>query len=255
MPDDQGVKLNHGRVGAAEGPAAFRASLARYGTAFPAGFVWPAVFDAGDVQPGNELEETHDRVTTAAAELTRRGHTVVGIGGGHDLTFALVRGVTSVSGPLAGVYLDAHLDVRAERGSGMPFRRLLESGAATSMRVHGLDPFANSEEHVDWFLAHGGRIEESSDPAQEWPVGGCFLSLDLDVIDQSAAPGVSAMNPCGWSSDLAERWCFAAGAHSGLRCFDLMELSPPHDAQGRTARLAARLFLAFLRGFATRSGA
>jgi arginase family enzyme len=30
---------------------------------------------------------------------------------------------------------------------------------------------------------------------------------------------------------------------------DFMELSPPHDAQGRTARLAAHLFLAFLAGF------
>ncbi|HND60953.1 MAG TPA: hypothetical protein PLB90_05695, partial [Opitutaceae bacterium] len=37
LPDDTGVKLNGGRPGAAGGPTAFRAALARYGVADPAG--------------------------------------------------------------------------------------------------------------------------------------------------------------------------------------------------------------------------
>jgi hypothetical protein len=36
MPDDLGVRMNGGRVGAAEGPYAFRSALARYGTKRPA---------------------------------------------------------------------------------------------------------------------------------------------------------------------------------------------------------------------------
>ena len=34
LPDDTGVLLNGGRVGAAEGPEAFRAALARFGSAY-----------------------------------------------------------------------------------------------------------------------------------------------------------------------------------------------------------------------------
>jgi arginase family enzyme len=60
------------------------------------------------------------------------------------------------------------------------------------------------------------------------------------------------MNPGGWSVARAAREVEHLGADPCCRCFDLMELCPPHDEQGRTARVAAHLFLAFLRGFARR---
>ncbi|MEQ8770560.1 MAG: formimidoylglutamase [Phycisphaerales bacterium] len=254
MPDDTGVGLNHGRLGAAEGPAALRAAIARYGTREPAGFDWPMVFDAGDVLPaGDDINETHARVTEAVGAVLDAGLLPVGIGGGHDLTYPFVRAVAAKqSDPMVGVYFDAHLDVRDELGSGMPFRRLVEGGHARELYVHGSDRFANSAEHVAWFLANGGRVGGFG-RNMDWPEGDLFVSLDLDVLDQAHAPGVSAMNPNGWSPMLCEQWCRAAGLCERVRCFDIMELSPPHDEGGRTARLAARMFLAFLSGFAERS--
>src|SRR6185295_5992855 len=66
IPDDLGIRLNRGRPGACGGPTALRAALARYGTAEPAGWGWPPVFDAGDVAPApgdseGSLFETHRR--------------------------------------------------------------------------------------------------------------------------------------------------------------------------------------------------
>lgn len=252
LPDDTGVRLNGGRPGAAEGPAAFRAALGRYGAREIAGGAWPGVFDAGDVLPAQSLEETHRRVTEAVEDLLEAGLLPVAVGGGHDLTFPFVRAVAArLETPMIGVYLDAHLDVRNEEGSGMPFRRLVEGCGVSALHVHGLDPLSNSTEHLAWFASHGGRIDIGG-PDDEWPSGELFVSLDLDVIDQSFAPGVSAMNPCGWTPDLACRWARAAGRCERVRCFDLMELSPPLDPSGRTARLAARLFLEFLRGVSER---
>jgi len=252
LADDLGVRLNGGRPGAARGPEAFRTALARYGTANPPGIRWPSVHDAGDVAPGADLDETHRRVTCATAELLERGLLPVAVGGGHDLTLAFVRAVAErTPEPLTGIYLDAHLDVRAEEGSGMPFRGLVELCGVRALHVRGLDPFSNSAEHMAWFRAHGGS-DEGFGPLDEWPDGPLFVSLDLDVIDQAHAPGVSAMNPAGWLPGRAEVWARAAGRHPRVRCFDIMELSPPHDEGGRTARLAARLFLAFLAGVAER---
>ncbi|MEO1717435.1 MAG: formimidoylglutamase [Planctomycetota bacterium] len=252
LPDDTGVRMNGGHPGAADGPRTFREAIVRYGVAEPHGFAWPTVFDAGDVQAGDSLEDTHERVSAISRELTERGMTVVGIGGGHDLTWPLVRGVLSIVQPLDGVYFDAHLDVRAETGSGMPFRKLLEHPGVTSLEVIGLDPFANSAKHVAWFEQNGGRVRETV-PNDPWPAGDLFVSFDLDSIDASHAPGVSARNPCGMSAHAASRWVRAAGRHGGVRCFDIMELCPPHDKNGRTARLAAHLFLSFLRGIADRT--
>ncbi|MEM8756278.1 MAG: formimidoylglutamase [Planctomycetota bacterium] len=251
LPDDTGVALNFGNPGAGTGPDAFRAALAQYGTATPESLNWPAVFDVGNVQPGTELDETHRRVTEATAALLDAGLLPVAIGGGHDLTFPFVRAVAERSGPLGGIYLDAHLDVREEPGSGMPFRALVEHSGVARLDVIGLDRFSNTHDHTRWFLAHGGRID-ALEPNGDWPGEDLFVSIDLDAIDASHAPGVSARNPAGLSVREAAAWAYAAGASPLVRCFDIMELCPPRDEHARTARVAARLFLEFLAGLTTR---
>jgi formiminoglutamase len=253
LADDTGIQLNRGRPGAAVGPAAFRSALTRYGVAHPSGAPWPRVFDAGDVAPADTLEETHVRVTAATGALLELGLLPVAIGGGHDLTFPFVRAVAQEYGPLTGVYFDAHLDVRENPGSGMAFRRLLEAGHARGLHLHGYNPHVNSREHYGWFVAHGGKVyPEFAEPALPREGGYLFVSFDLDVLDMSCAPGVSAPNPAGLMPREATRWVTACGADLRVRCFDLMELSPPHDEGGRTARLAAHLFLSFLAGVSAR---
>lgn len=287
VPDDTGVIMNHGRPGALQGPHAFRQALVRFGAAAAmaehgrAHAAYPRVFDAGDVIPGKTLEQTHQRVSEAVTTLLGLGLLPVVVGGGHDLTFPLVRAVSQrEGGPVRGVYFDAHLDVRPEPGSGMSFRRLLEDGFSKDITCVGADPFSNTQEHADWFRSHGGRIvcrdglHEFAAPGPEraidverWlnrgrKVDGSgafvgqagqphFVSLDMDVLDMSFAPGVSAMNPCGLSPELVGAWVEGAGrgAMTGLvKSFDIMELSPAHDEHGRTARLAAYMFVRFLRG-------
>jgi formiminoglutamase len=252
LPDDTGVRLNNGRTGAAGGPKAFRAALARYGAADSAAGTLPLVFDAGDVMPTGSLEKTHERVTEATAALLDRGLFPIAIGGGHDLTLPFVRAVAAKYPKMAGVYFDAHLDVRETAGSGMAFRRLVEECEVTALHLHGFQPLANSKEHLDWFRTHGGRTH--LDPARvALPKGrDLFVSFDLDVLDAAHAPGVSALNPCGWSTREAEAWALVCGAEPRVRCFDLMELNPAYDSDGRTARVAAHLFLTFLQGFAQR---
>lgn len=260
IPDDTGVELNHGRAGAKMGPHALRQALTRYGAAAPLDEpkdrpAFPRVFDAGDVVVGADIDETHERVTEATEALLEMGLFPIAIGGGHDLTFPFVRGVARVFGPLTGVYFDAHLDVRPEAGSGMSFRALLENGLARKLHCLGVDPLSNTREHFEYFKGKGGSLEVFE--AAKWPGAAAgaerqFVSLDMDVIDMAYAPGVSAMNPCGWSPERIAGYVEAAGRCEAVKCFDIMELNPAHDADGRTARLAAHLLLRFLRAFAER---
>lgn len=252
LPDDTGVRLNHGRPGAAGGPAAFRAALARYGAADSAAGELPRVFDAGDVRPGRSLDETHARVTAATTALLDAGLLPIAVGGGHDLTFPFVRAVATKFPRPTGLYFDAHIDVRETAGSGMAFRRLVEDCGVRALHLHGFRPLVNSVAHLAWFTAHGGRTHP--DAARAVPPRGrnLFVSFDLDVLDAAHAPGVSALNPAGWTVREAEAWVRACGADPRVRCFDLMELNPRFDPDGRTARTAAHLFLSFLAGFAAR---
>ncbi len=252
LPDDTGVRMNSGRTGAAGGPAAFRAALARYGSAEPATGKYPVVFDAGDIMPTGSLEKTHERVTEATTALLELGLFPVAIGGGHDLTFPFVRAVAQKHPKPTGVYFDAHLDVRETPGSGMPFRKLVEECGVPALHLHGFRPLVNSREHLKWFRHHGGKTHADSARIALPKAEDIFVSFDLDVLDAAHAPGVSALNPAGWTVREAEIWVQACGAHPSVRCFDLMELNPAHDPDGRTARIAAHLVLTFLQGFTMR---
>jgi formiminoglutamase len=252
LPDDTGVRLNQGRPGAAQGPSAFRAALTRYGAAESAAGEWPIVFDAGDVEAGATLDETHERVTAATTALLKAGLFPIAVGGGHDLTYPFVRAVALRHPKPVGIYFDAHLDVRESAGSGMPFRRLVEDCRVPALHLHGFRPFSNTREHLAWFKAHGGRIYPDTARLSLPQSKHLFASFDLDVLDSAHAPGVSALNPAGWSVRDAEPWVRLCGATRSVRCFDLMELNPAHDVDGRTARVAAHLFLTFLSGFADR---
>jgi formiminoglutamase len=270
LPDDLGVRLNNGRPGAALAPRAFREALARYGSAHPASGHLPRVFDAGDIIPasGNDaaaLAETHTRITHATRALLDLDLFPIAIGGGHDLTFPFVRAVLAHlrerimptrTGPTAPhmLYFDAHLDVRDTPGSGMPFRRIAEECGVRSFAVVGAKSAVNSAEHAAYFTSIGGSVVTQQ--AQASPAGATDIavSLDLDVLDASHAPGVSAMNPAGMSTAILEQWIAWCGSNPLVRCFDIMELSPPHDEQDRTARVAAHMFFAFLQGLATRPG-
>ncbi|MDI1337944.1 MAG: formimidoylglutamase [Lacunisphaera sp.] len=253
LPDDTGVRMNHGRTGAAGGPKAFRGALARYGAADSAAGTLPRVFDAGDLMPTGSLEKTHERVTEATAALLELGLFPIAIGGGHDLTFPFVRAVAAKYPRLAGVYFDAHLDVRETAGSGMAFRRLVEDCGVSALHLHGFRPLVNSQAHLAWFRDHGGRTQPENAKVALPKAKNLFASFDLDVLDAAHAPGVSALNPAGWSVREAEAWVRACGADPRVRCFDLMELNPAQDPDGRTARVACHLFLSFLSGFASRT--
>ncbi|MBX3404122.1 MAG: arginase family protein [Phycisphaeraceae bacterium] len=260
LADDTGVVMNNGRDGARAGPHAFRAALSRYGVAAPMDEpidapAYPRVFDAGDIVIGADIHETHARVTEAVLALLELGLFPVGIGGGHDLTFPLVRAVARAHGVMKGLYFDAHLDVRPEVGSGMPFHALLGERLADRVSVLGLDPMANTSEHLAWFLAHGGAAlgNDAAPACVPGPAAQpAFVSLDLDVLDAAHAPGVSALNPCGMNPRQVGAWIDAVSRDPSVRCFDIMELNPSHDADGRTARLAAHMFLRFLRGIGER---
>ena len=273
LPDDNGVRLNDGRPGAALGPAALRGALACYGTPFDSATglaLQTRVFDAGDVAPaegeGEEaLHATHERVTEALAAVHDLGLVPVCIGGGHDLTFPAVRALSNHDGrPVGGVNVDPHLDVRDSAGSGMPYRRLIDEGCLEPTRFveHSAGRFTNSEAHAAWLRLKGATIttidevladeaaaiEASLAAALPRSAGDApaFLSIDLDAIDASQAPGVCSPCPMGLSVAHVVEMTRRAGAHSGVRHLDLMELCPPHDEDGRTARVAALLVLTFV---------
>ena len=271
LPDDTGIGMSNGRTGARRGPAAFRRVLARYAQAYDAignhDLSTIGIYDAGDVNPaGDEIHITHDRVTDAVRAIVDLGLLPVCIGGGQDLSCAALRAIWPTVDRLAGIKVDAHLDVETRVGSQMLLRRVVEKSdgrvAPEGLHVVGLEPFANKRSEIEWAREAGinlvvyddneqamaERVRRIIDDLQSEPA--TFVTFDLDVMEGAFAPGVAGLNPSGFTPALGSKICRDIGRLRNLRYFDLMELSPAHDVEDRTAMLTAHLFMSFLAGFA-----
>lgn len=263
--NEVGVLANGGRPGAAKGPVAFRAAFGRLPARALQG---RRLLDAGDIPADAPYEAFLEGAETIVAAAVRAGALPLVIGGGHDCSYGVYRGLAA-TGRTAVLALDAHLDVRPEHGpnSGNPFFRMIEAGLeGPDLAQVGLVRFVNAAEHETWLRLKGAALQ-FLEPGREMEAVGTakgalaafaqrqrrvLATFDLDAIQAAHAPGVSALNPWGLDASAALAIAKACGACPAVAAFDLMELAPPLDRDGQTAKLAAFLVAAFLEGTASR---
>jgi len=279
IPTDEGIHRNGGRIGASEAPNAIRAWLGKLtpfaGPHFKRHLDELKIVDLGDI-PEGDLEEMHKAASKMAMELIASGKIVIALGGGHDVTFPLARGFRDgiKADSIGLINIDAHLDVREKKNgqhhSGSSFRLLLEEGIVKGEHFAeiGIQSFVASKEQFNWVLQQGARILTFEDATEAHlpnafeeceiamtrgdPDFSVYLSFDMDSVRASDAPGVSAPAPIGFLAEEAYELAVAAGLSKNVRMLDIVEVSPPHDIDGRTSRLAARMIAGFLAGVANR---
>jgi len=267
--DDRAVVNGRGRAGAVSGPSELRRFLSRLTPGDRGELDGLPIFDLGDATAElGGIDAVHAAIEEAALGALRAGACAVLLGGGHDGAFAshsaLLR---AVGGRVAAVNVDAHLDVRPLRDgqitSGTPFRRLAERwGARYALVELGIQPQHNARAHREWAAEHGfpiltleevrGRVPEAFAEALRAPAEAVAVSLDLDSVEAASAPGVSAPCPDGLSAADLFACARLAGRDPRVRVLDVMELAPPLDVDGRTARLGAMAIWSFLAGVAER---
>ena len=265
---DAGVARNHGRIGARKGPSALRAMLAN----LPVNRCIRIV-DAGDIVciRDDELESAQDDLASALARMLALGLFPITLGGGHEVAFASWSGLAKYfeaadsgrerAAPRIGVVnIDAHLDLRmAERpSSGTPFRQIAEQSEERRWPFRycclGASEFANTQALFERARGLGVTIVRDEDmtliglektlavlDAFLADVDHVYLTLDLDGLPASIAPGVSAPAARGVDLAVVEAVVDHVVASGKLRLADIAELNPGLDIDNRTARTGARL--------------
>ena len=277
VPFDYGIIAGGGRPGAKQGPDAIRQAIKRFGGSYfiehDINISELSLVDCGDIDVvADDLLATHARLTEIVKSLLERSILPIILGGGHDLSFATIRALVEHSTtPIGGINVDAHLDVRPVVNniisSGTPFWRALETFPdrflADRFVEMGMVGNSNAQTHCDYILNKGVslttldklRLDGVSDvfrAALDVAGDDAFFSIDIDVVQQAFAPGCSAPAPLGVTPEEITAMAFYAGQAPSIKLFDLMEVSPPYDQDGRTARLAAAIIGYFLAGFVTR---
>lgn len=264
LPQDEGVRRNQGRLGAGAAPDAIRASLFKLVALERVRF-----FDLGNTIIQASLEDTHTLQQSIARQILRDGKTLLVLGGGNDTSYPDCSALSlETERQVLAFNIDAHFDVRADaiRNSGTPYRQLLEDGFVTpgSFFEIGYQPFANSATYVR-YLADKGVTAMSRDEVGERGIEAVlgdileqqraeaiFWGLDMDVVCAADAPGVSAINATGLSGRDFCRVAQIAGSEPRTRLFEISEVNPTFDIDGRTCRLAAAALWTFLSAYEAR---
>ncbi|NOK61299.1 MAG: hypothetical protein GFH27_549305n68 [Chloroflexi bacterium AL-W] len=215
------------------------------------------VDDAASIRWQNEQTlAAHNVITREIRHLAEAGYLPMTIGGDHSITYPLYSGVAQahLQSKLGLIYIDAHLDMRPLEthagvsgliSSGNAFRRILEdktiSIAGQNMVAIGIHR-SNSTifgEMEQFAHEHGVTIVDNDQcstmdiaaiaakAVQIATAGmdGVYLSVDIDAVEATSAPGVSApaqqgLTPPHWFTLIEQ-----IAASTNVLGFDLVEVS------------------------------
>lgn len=269
FPCDQGVKINRGRTGAAEAPDAIRRALFRMTPDARCHDIFTQTIsrtlDLGNVRVGADLGGNQALLGEIVAERIKAGSTVLVLGGGHETSFGHFLGYAGAGQRPKILNFDSHPDVRelvdGSPHSGSPFRQALlhESKACAGYAVFGLAPNSVARDHLEFMRSHDAAYVWNSEltitdvereiVSAKTPL---MTSIDLDVISQSRAPGVSAPAARGVELSLMLDVAEKLGSSSRVHSLDIVELNPTFDIDNQTARVAALLAWRFIVGVCRR---
>ena len=259
VPFDSGTSF---RPGARFGPAHIREHSRQlhpyhqFHEAYP--FREHQVADAGDVGVGPYgIEQAVDTIHAKAGQLVSDGTRILALGGDHTIALPLLRAAAAEHGPLAVLHFDAHVDTwdvlhGASIWHGSPFRRAAEEGLLdldhcqhVGIRggVYGPDEL-DDDRSAGFELIRSEEFQNRSmeDIADQirrrLGSGPVYVSIDIDVLDPSQAPGTGTPEVAGIST----RELFAV--LRGLRGIhivggDVVEVAPAYDHAGITGLAAA----------------
>jgi formiminoglutamase len=258
-PQDEGVRRNGGRAGAAEAPDKIREQFYRLTT----NNIRRKIFDLGDVAFGRSLEETHDTITAVVTQILKNGKRLIVLGGGNDISYADGVAMAEVFGPewWLGVSVDSHLDVRIAdmRNSGTAYRQLLDGGHLRADYFYevGYQSHLCSPVYYNYIRDLGvNRIslellrsreegdQELKEMIRQKFIGhseslNTFFGFDMDAVRASDAPGTSAPSPLGLRAGEFIQLVKYAASLANTRIIEFTEVNPRFDIDDRTTKLVA----------------
>lgn len=240
------------RKGAAEAPykireiSNIRDSYIRKGKTtlgLPRNGIKTKVFDYGNMTRG-EIDEVYDKILVDSK-------TPILIGGDHSITKHVIKAISNTVGKISLVYFDAHPDFISSTTNyyGSVFYDILPNiDITTSIQIGIRTP---EQEEIDNLAKYDVSVITPFDIIEKGvkqvteqilnKIGkNVYISVDMDCIDPSFAPGVSVPVPMGLQS-LDVMYMIKSIIKRGIVGMDIMEVCPQYDIKDRTSHLASRM--------------
>lgn len=258
-PQDEGVKRNNGRIGAALAPDAVRGEFYKL---TPFG-ITAKIFDLGNIITEKSLEETHEAHAQTVKKILEDGKRLIVLGGGNDISYPDGCAMAEVFGRAnwIAINIDAHFDVRADslRNSGTPYRQLLDEKLLRPEYFYEIayQPHFASPVYYRYLQNLGVnlvsldqlRSRETADSEIRELIRqkfithssslSTFFGFDLDAVRSTDAPGVSAPSPVGLRSGEFLNLVQFAAKLINTKLIEFTEVNPNFDIDNRTSKLVA----------------
>jgi len=219
------------------------------------------IVDCGDVDVAYyDIERNMRLITESVGAILDRKALPVIIGGDHSVSYPVVRAFERF-GPLDIVHIDAHLDFIEDvegmkYASGSPLRRMREHGFVRHMTHLGIrDIRSRASDYAD-ATRLGSRIvtreaireQGTSAIVDQLPeMGNVYVTIDIDGLDPSIAPGTGSPTVDGLLyHEVIKLLQGVAKKKGNVVGFDVVEVNPSVDLHGQTSLLASTLIAEFL---------
>ncbi|MDP3918537.1 MAG: arginase family protein [Nanoarchaeota archaeon] len=182
------------------------------------------------------------------------------IGGDHTITYYTVKHfVKNYSNP-GFVVFDAHPDVfqAFETPSHQDYLKfLIEENILKPENVIAIGIRAPHKAEIAYYKEKGIQYipcwnildaESICDGVMEFlrKFDGFYISIDLDVLDPAYAPGVSYIEPSGFTTRELLYFIQRFKKLPNQKCLDIVEYNPDNDNNNITAKIAAKIIAEFL---------
>ncbi|MCQ6563957.1 agmatinase [Paenibacillus mendelii] len=216
-------------------------------------------FDAGDLLlPFGNAERSLDIIGSYVRGVLADGKMPVGLGGEHLVSWPIFKEVYAKYPDLAIIHFDAHADLR-EHYEGEPLSHSTPLRKAAGLmggkniyqfgiRSGSREEWAYARENINFHPFE--VLEPLKKVLPELAGRPVYLTIDIDVLDPSCAPGTGTAEAGGITSkELLD--AVHAIARSGVNVVgcDLVEVAPAYDPTEQTQIVAAKVIREMLLGF------
>ncbi|MNH80878.1 Agmatinase [compost metagenome] len=259
MPMDFTVSY---RPGSRFGPARIRQAsvgLEEYSPYLDKSIVDMTYFDAGDLLlPFGNAARSLEVIGEYVRGLLADGKFPIGLGGEHLVSWPIFQEVYAKYPDLALIHIDAHADLRENYegeplSHSTPVRKAAELMGGKNIYQFGIrsgskEEFLYASENINFYpFEVAAPLKQALPKIGRRPV---YVTIDIDVLDPSAAPGTGTAEAGGITSkELLEAVHLIAGSDVNVVGCDLVEVAPIYDPTEQTQIVAAKLIREMLLGF------
>ncbi len=222
------------------------------------------IADFGNIKPGKKPTDAYFALRDVIYELMERGTIPLTIGGSQDLTFAAYLAMKKTKTPVNLVSIDSRIDVGKnikDFDSYSYLNGIIFDKQQNLLSYSNIGQQAYLVSHKDMLLMKNlffetFRLGEARQNIQNMePVlrDAHIISLDVNAIRQSDAPGHAFPSPNGFYSEEICQLARYCGASDNVKNFGLYETNPAYDSNGQTTHLLAQVIWFFLEGTSQKS--